>query len=67
MTAIIVPLSVPVDANTPRRATVQNLGDVIGGRGQTFLVVELQTEAEVTAVTDWIGNRMPPWPYGGPL
>lgn len=64
---IVFPLSVPVDGYKPRRATVQNLGDVIGGKGQTFLVVELQTDAEVSAVTSWIDNRMPPPPYGGPV
>ncbi|MGV8987783.1 MAG: hypothetical protein ACOH2H_16035 [Cypionkella sp.] len=61
------PLSVPVDGYRPRRADISQVGDVIGGRGQTFLVIELQTEAEVTAVTDWIGRRLPPMPYGGPV
>lgn len=67
MTGLISPLAVPVDGHAPRRATVQNLGDIIGGKGQTFLVIELHSQSETDAVTDWIGHRMPPWPYGGPI
>ena len=62
-----LPLTLPLDNYVPRRTSVQNLGDVIGGRGQHFVVIELQTPAEVTAVSDWIADRRPVPPYGGPV
>jgi hypothetical protein len=64
---ITTPLSIPVDSYVPRKASVETLGDIIGGRGIRFLVVELKSDAEADAVTDWIGRRMPPPPYGGPI
>lgn len=64
---LFTPVAVPIDSHLRRKAEVVKMGDIIGGRGQRFLVIELASDAEYEAVSDWIGNHMPPAPYGGPL
>ena len=64
---IVKPLSLPVESQLPRKAVVATLSDIIGGKGTRFLVIELKSDAEADAITDWIGNRMAPFAYGGPL
>jgi hypothetical protein len=59
-----LPLTLPLDAYTSRRASIENLGDVIGGKGQSFMVIELKSEAEVTAATTWLGRQIAIWEFG---
>lgn len=64
------PLTLPVETSTPRLIAVERIGlrtDVTTLVPPRVLLIELLTEAEVTAVTDWVAARRPAMAYGGAL